>query len=103
MASLKPRVKHVSLAFLGEEWQDCYLDFAALQWTDVKNLNGQETDPNKAFEAGIALLQRKFLKGQGIDESGQPLDLTADDLEQFDIETLTAITGQVGGNPDPNV
>ena len=102
MGRLKPRTKRISLDFMGEGWQDCYIEFAALQWRDIKGMDDPDGDANKSFELGMDVLKRKFVSGQGLDAEGNTIALTADDLEDLDIETLTTLTGQLGGTPGPN-
>ncbi len=102
MAKLKPRVKRVSLEFVGEGWQGAHIDFAALKWSDVKGMEPAEGDESHPFELALEVLQRKFLAGQGIDEAGNPVPMVAEDLADLDIETLGEISQQLGGAPSPN-
>lgn len=48
------------------------------------------------------MLKRSFLDGKGIGMDGQVVDITADDLDDLDLEALTTIGQQLGGQPDPN-
>lgn len=98
MANLKTRLKHIPLDFLGPEWADCSLDFRALTFKDLELLD--TTD--QSGKAVLNLLRTKFVHGTGIDAEGRPLDLTADDLEGFDIEAVKVFVDSLTGQPGPN-
>ena len=102
MGKLKERIKRVSLAFMGEGWEEAYLDFTALKWRDIRDMDDPQGDANQSYDLALAVLRRKFVGGQGIDPEGQPVALTAEDLDEFDIETQGQITAQLGGGPSPN-
>ncbi|MGI8484083.1 MAG: hypothetical protein ACR2OU_07455 [Thermomicrobiales bacterium] len=100
MATLKPRIKHISLSFIGEGWDDCSIDFRALRFSDLADFSAPErvTDGKMVVD----LLKSAFLKGTGVDEDGNAKELTADDLDQLDIETVTEMSRQLTGVADPN-
>ncbi len=102
MSKLKQRIKHVSLAFMGEGWQDCYIDFRALRWADVANLETDGKDNRQAVTVLLQVLKQNFLSGLGLSEDGRPIELDAGDLDDLDLEALTAISEQLGGAPSPN-
>ncbi len=102
MAKLKPRVKRVSIEFIGEGWQGAYIDFASLTWADVKGMDPSEGDETHPFELALGVLQSKFLSGQAVGEDGNPVPMTAEDLAELDIETLGQIAAELGGTPSPN-
>ncbi|MDP9469050.1 MAG: hypothetical protein M3Q71_00065 [Chloroflexota bacterium] len=102
MSKLKPRIKHISLAFMGEGWGDCYIDFRALRWADVANLETDGKDNRQAVTVLLEVLKQNFLSGRGVSEDGQPVELDAADLDELDLEALTAISQQLGGAPSPN-
>ncbi len=102
MSKLKSRIKHISLAFMGEGWEDCYVDFRALRWADVANLETDGKDNREAVSVLLEVLRQNFLSGRGLGEDGQPVELVAADLDELDLEALTAISQQLGGAPSPN-
>lgn len=98
MSHLKPRIKHVSLAYLGEGWNDAYIDFTALTFPDLEQMDTTDQTGKSVRQ----LLRDKFLRGRAIDTDNQPFDLTADDVDQFDIETLGEFVKALSGQPSPN-
>ena len=55
-----PRVKRISLAFLGEGWQEAYIDSTALTFPDLETRDIAHTS-GKAIRA---LLRDNFLRGR---------------------------------------
>ncbi len=102
MSRLKSRIKRVSLAFMGEGWQDCYIDFRALRWKDLEGLAAEREDNARAVDALLSIMRNNFVSGVALGEDGQPLEIAADDLADLDLEALTAISEQLGGQPGPN-
>jgi len=93
---LKTRNKTISLAFMGDGWQDGSLTFRALRLADLTSLTADETG------AGVlALLKDTFISGSAPDSDGQIGDVAADDLDQFDLEAVTEISRQLSGVVDP--
>ncbi|MDP9370527.1 MAG: hypothetical protein M3Q03_20035 [Chloroflexota bacterium] len=102
MSKLKPRIKRVSLAFMGEGWQEAYVDFKALRWADVAELQGGQGENRNPVEILIEALRRNFSGGKGVDEDGSLFDLSADDLGDFDLDAINSIADELAGRPDPN-
>lgn len=102
MGKLKPRTKHISLAFLGDEWQESYLEFRTLTWADASKL--QAEDLNEAKAAGLLLetLKGMFVGGKSIGADGQLVALEAADLDELDLETIATVTKELAGQPSPN-
>lgn len=98
MSHLKPRVKHVPLAFLGEGWGESSIDFTALTFPDLERMDTTDQTGKSVRQ----LLRDKFLRGRAIDTDNQPFDLTADDVDKFDIETLGEFVKALSGQPSPN-
>ena len=98
MANLKPRLKHIDLAFLGSEWEGCGINFRALTFKDLGALDATD----QSGKAVLDLLRAKFAGGSAIDEAGQRMDLSASDLDSFDIETIKLFVDALTGQPDPN-
>ena len=91
MTELKPRTTRISLASMGPEWTDCYVEMRALRFSDV-NLFSSSDASNV-----VSLLETLFVAGKGIDIAGNPVDLTAEDLSQIDVQTLTEVTQSLSG------
>jgi hypothetical protein len=98
MSKLKPRIKHIPLDFLGPEWAEAYLDFTAITFPDLERLDLTDA----SGKAVRAFLREKFVAGQGIDAHDAPFALTAEDLDQLDIETVKVCIDRLAGQPDPN-
>lgn len=98
MSKLQPRVKHVPLAFLGEGWAACYIDFTALTFPDLERLDTADQSGKSVRQ----LLRDKFLAGKALDTDNQTFDLAADDVDDFDIETLGEFVKVLSGQPSPN-
>lgn len=97
MAQLKPRVTRVALNFLGDGWQDCYLDFSSLRFADMDAL---ATLTNGA--AVLDVLKGHFLSGKGVDTTDQVVDLSAEDIDQLDVQTVGKVVKALAGLDDPN-
>ena len=93
---LKTRNKTISLAFMGDGWQDGTLTFRALRLADLTSLTSDESG------AGVlTLLKDTFVSGSAPDSDSQIGDVAADDLDQFDLEAVTEISRQLSGVVDP--
>jgi len=95
---LKPRIKHISLAFRGEGWEDAYIDLRALR---VEDLLAQDETQNGS-EQLRALFRKLFMGGKALNLDNQLEDLSADDIDQLDVEDLTAISKALTAPADPN-
>ncbi len=106
MHTLKPRIKHVSLAFLGDGWDACGIDFRALRFSDLDKL-AAPTDPDASGanegSSVIELLKSAFISGTGLIDDGSTAELAAEDLDQLDIESITELSRQLTGVTSPNV
>ncbi len=104
MSHIQSRIKHVGLAFLGDGWAECFVDFRAMRWSELKELRQQSQGAagDQAMDLLIQTLRDHFVAGKTVGDDGQLFDLTADDLGDFDIETLTVFSEVLGGAPGPN-
>lgn len=102
MARLKPRLKHIPLDFLGEEWSDCTITFRALGWDDIRDFDPETMDNARAIARMEEVLTGAFVAGTGLDTDGNRIDLTADDVRDFDLETLGDIFRRLSGASNPN-
>lgn len=87
--------KHFSLEFLGEEWKECFIDFRPFTVADVKEklpeiakLDDGSEHIAEGADALVGLLDAKFIKGKVINEEGQAVDLTKEDLKDLPLEVL---------------
>src|SRR5436190_1261393 len=103
MSRIKPRIKHVSLAFMGDEWAESYIDFSGLLWTDVKDVTLEKMDNQAAIDRIVRLLKEHFQQGKGIDVAGEAIELNDADLDDFDLETQSTLFKLLSGSSDPNV
>ncbi len=103
---LKQRVRHVSLAFLGADWKDAYVDFRFMTWSDSKVIReaaANVSSDDAATDAMIATLKNAFVAGKSLDAAGELVDLTPDDLEAgFDLDAQSTLYSRYLGVPDPN-
>lgn len=87
--------KRVSLDFLGDEYKESYLTFQSMSIAEYQKLLGEMTDTDnvKSLKLTLDILKRHFLEGKFLDEI-----VTAEDLDQFDVQTLVScleiFTGQ---------
>jgi len=91
-------VKRFSLAFLGDDWKECYINFSALTVGDMKNKFPQLQELNKdkesnvstGLEAILSILKEKFIDGKGVEATtGDLVDLDTEDLEALPMEILS--------------
>lgn len=102
MSKLKSRIKHISLDFMGTEWQDCYIDFRALTWADASKLQVDDLNERQAARVLLDTLKGAFVSGRGIGEDGQMIELEADDLDDLDLESIAQVTRGLTGQINPN-
>lgn len=105
MATLKPRIKHIPLAFMGDGWAECGIDFRALRFSDLAAFaapaDGTETGSDDGASV-IDLLKSAFVSGTGLLDDGSTADLAAEDLDQLDIDSITELSRQLTGQVGPN-
>ena len=80
--------KRVELGFLGEEYEKDYLEFSSLPLSEYEKLldqlEGVQEDNRKSLQLIKDILESRFLSGKFQDE-----EVVKEDLQQFDLETLT--------------
>lgn len=104
MSRLQRRTVRVSLARWGEAWADAYIDFHATTWADTTAAKEEKAAGGEDSEAVLGLLKRQFVTGRAPGLTGQPIDLTADDLIDLDLDMLIDAMRQLNGEViDPNV
>lgn len=95
--------RKLSLDFLGEGWQDCYITFRPAIIKEIKKLAklGDATDPEKTDEvvnAGVEFLKKKFVDGKAI-KGGKTVDIKKEDFDELPIEVLNASFELLAGTP----
>lgn len=96
--------KKLNLDFLGGLWKEkgAYLEFHAFTIRDLKdklpNL-AQKVDPNDASSVSdslgetLTLLEDKFVAGKAIDEKGELVDVSKEDLGDLPAEAIKRLIG----------
>jgi hypothetical protein len=86
---------------MGEGFQDAYFLTRLMHWKDqaaMEAIQGRkDVDPH---QKNIDTLKLFFAGGKTPDETGQLTDLTAEDLDDWDVFTVATVVAQVG-MPDP--
>jgi len=92
--------KTLSLAFLGEEWKDCYLKFNRLTIKDAESrLGGLMIDPDnpkqvaKGMKAFLSLLEDNFIEGKAVGLDGKVVEVKKTDLGDLPAEVLKKVAG----------
>lgn len=114
----------LSLGFIGEDWQECWVEFAEMSWAQKKTLYAKaskldtgddaslepaerEAKARRADEEAeaeiIAVVQQAFLKGKSLDADGNLIDLEAGDFnhQNFTPDTIMHFYNRIIGVPDP--
>lgn len=99
--TIKPQIERVSLAFRGEGWQDCHVDFRELTWSDVKTLRSPKGADADQMEEVLAFLGDMFLSGQILDQDGATRDMVKEDLPQLGLKSIKYILDELTGTLDP--
>lgn len=103
--------KKFNLSNLGDEWQDCYINFHALTVGDIEkhkdSIFARETtteeDTVSRLNSLIEILQAKFIDGKVYDsDSKEVVDLTKEDIGQFPIEVLSDAIAFLAPKPQTN-
>lgn len=87
-------IKHFSLAFLGTEWKDAYINFRAFNANDIsKNVVIDAKNPDaeaiqKSFQDMINLLEEKFVSGQVPTDDGKMEALKKEDMSTLEIDIV---------------
>lgn len=95
--------KRVTLEFLGDDYKEAYLDFFSIPLSEYNALleqsEGLEEDTAKAYGLITETLKKQYAGGKFPDEGGKLVDVAADDLMDFDLETAVhvyrVLTGQL--------
>lgn len=97
--------KRIALEFLGEDYKDCYLEFKTIPMRDYEGYiekSASNKDEKKAVQFIIDTLQDLFVGGKFI-EDGELFDVTAEQVNDFDVNTiLTVFKVLTGQDQSPN-
>lgn len=102
MARMQTRTKRVSLEFLGDEWKDAYICFRRGHWRDFEVIE-EINKTQKGTQALIATLEHMFHSGKMVDESGQLVEMTKDNVSEFDNDAILDLSEQMQEGADPKV
>lgn len=92
--------KKMSLDFLGEGWEDCYLiltpitakEFQDKKLFDLADINRDNTDDVlKGMKKTIGIIKDHFVSGKGLGEDGEVVDIEKDDFEELPIDVLVEV------------
>lgn len=82
--------KKLDLSFVGPEWAECYILFKELTMTELQELTQLDRPDIKDKQAlkaeynrTIKFLQDHFIEGCGIDNAGNKVAMTKDDISQI--------------------
>jgi len=92
--------KRLSLSFLGEGWDDCYLEFRPAlvrEMAELANLKPEDdADAINIVNKGIDFLKGKFISGKAL-RGGKKVNVTKDDLNDFPIDVINECFGVFSG------
>jgi hypothetical protein len=100
---IRPRTKRISLEFLGEGWEDAYLESRLMRHEDLDTINGlekKEGDKDEMYRVNREIIKLFFVAGKGPDTDGSLVEMTTEDIDAFDIFTARQLALAVGV-PDP--
>lgn len=106
--AIKARLRRVSLAFMGEEWTDAYVDFRYLTWDDTKKIRGQAKDAAAAdsddayIEALIDTVKTYLTGGQVLNPASELVEIAPEMIDTFDLDAIQVLYQRLMGVPDPN-
>ena len=88
--------RNISLDFIGDNHKDDYITFSGLSYKEAKLIE-KSTDPDEF----INLLKAKFMAGSIVDdETGQPVKLTKDQIEDLPVDVLLAVIERLIGTDE---
>ena len=103
--TVRPRTRRISLAFMGPDFVECYLDSRYLGWDEAKAIDehnaGKDQSNDQMMPAMYDTVKAVFYGGQIIDVDGQLIPMEAGDIDGFDLDTIGRLYGAVLGVEDP--
>lgn len=99
--------KHLKLDFLGEGWEQAYLDFSGLTFKEVREFSKVQVDTDnpdneKNLDLTVTLLENHFLRGTAFDGQKQ-VDVKKEDLGDLPVDALTKAVQLLVGSTDQNL
>ncbi len=95
--------KKISLEFLGKDYAEGYLEFKSVSFKEYQEYlgDGLEDKPEKeAVEIITNIINKHFLGGKFPDEEGKLFELTKEDINDFDLETIIKVFKILTGQDD---
>lgn len=92
--------KKIDLAYLGEEWKDCYLEFNLPSYGDLKNLSDSAATDAEKVENALETIVGLFKVGYAVSD-GKKVEVKKDNLKDIPIEILTKCFKAISGEVDP--
>jgi hypothetical protein len=92
--------KKVSLDYLGEGWEKCYLEFRLPSYGDLSKLTVSEGTDAEKVEKGLETIVGLFKSGLAISE-GKETEVKGEDIRDFPIEVITKCFKAISGEVDP--
>ena len=91
--------KTVSFDFLGKEYEKSYIVFKAIPVSEYSQYIEKiaSLEESSAIDFVLDILTGKFLSGSFLGEDGKQFDLTAEDLKDFDGESITTMFATLTG------
>lgn len=77
----------LSLAFLGEGWEECYISFSALTVGMAKKFRQTDESDPELLDKGVSLLKELFVEGKVL-SGGEIKALKKDDLDDLPVTIL---------------
>ena len=102
--------KRLALSFLGEGWQECYIDYAPINPNELKAIlehpidGSEDPTPEMALrniERTEDMIYRAFRDGRGLTDEGV-IELRAEDIRDLPMEVTTRLSTLIMGTVDPN-
>lgn len=83
--------KTLDLAYLGDNWKDCYIKFRAVTVSEIGQFTGlKEKDSADSIKVIVALLEEKFVEGYAM-KNGERVALKKEDIKEFPVDILTDV------------
>lgn len=93
--------KRISLAELGDDWAECYLEFRQITFGEAKAFVGLDKEPEKAADKAIEILEDHFVSGKAVGEEGI-VDVKAKDMSDFPAAVISQSITELVGKVEPN-
>jgi hypothetical protein len=98
--------RKLNLGFLGEGWEQCSLTFNALSTDDIVNKLAMFASFNEkdfkaiseAMSQMLNLISSIFIEGTALNEKGEVVPVTADDLKSFPPSVLRKVIDFLAGD-----